>query len=265
MPKPLPSGLQLRQARIEEVVSLANLLYLAPDDGTVYSFPHALEQPDEMKHMNMKWLQSLFHDPTSFIRIAVVTVDGNEQIVGFTNWKKREAEPQNPSKTRLVKLTDEVVAAENNDTASASDSPRAPVPNKARREAINRARQRAPSPDETIPCYGLSGLVIHPEYQGHGIGSLLVRWGLDKAADEHIPVFIGGEARGVNFYEKALGFKRLHATEYWLDAAGRDISREEVESGNEAWKFSNGGVSGAEVAWLPKGYILDWGGEILEG
>ncbi|KAK3349245.1 hypothetical protein B0T25DRAFT_519511 [Lasiosphaeria hispida] len=66
---------------------------------------------------------------------------------------------------------------------------------------------------------------VHAEYQGYGIGSLLVRWGLDQVSEGGLPVFATGEAQGVDFYEKATGFQRLHGTEFWLGKDGRDISR----------------------------------------
>jgi hypothetical protein len=83
-----------------------------------------------------------------------------------------------------------------------------------------------------------------------------VQWGIDRAVEERVPVFAGGEERGVGFYEKALGFKRLSESEYWLGGDGQEISREEVQRGNEAWKTTNGGVSGSEVVWYPSVVIL---------
>ncbi len=140
------------------------------------------------------------------------------------------------------------------------------VPDKAHSEAVRRVRKRAPpSPSRTRPCYELASLAIHSEYQGHGIGSLLVRWGLEKAEEEGVPVFAVGEAQGVDFYDKAMGFQRLWESEYWLDKEGRDISREEIQGGNEAWKKANGGLSGAEMVWCPKGYVLEAGGRTYKG
>ncbi|KAJ7920802.1 hypothetical protein B0H13DRAFT_1986284 [Mycena leptocephala] len=157
MPKPLPSGLQVRQAGPDDVPSLAVLLSLAPDDGSLYRFPHILEHSDECARCI----------------IAVVPAEGNDKVVGFTSWTRRETDPEDQTK----------------------------------RDRRNLRR--------------------------HGIGSLLARWGLDKAAEEHVPVFVTGEARGVDFYENALGFQRLRSTEFWLDKEGE------------------GGLSGAQMVWLP--------------
>ena len=131
------------------------------------------------------------------------------------------------------------------------------VPDPQRQAAVMRMRIRTPSPNKSTPCYRLDGLAIHPDFQGCGVGTLLMRWGLDRAAEEKVPVFAIGEERGVSFYEKALGFRRLAKTEYWLDRDAKEVSREEVEMGNAAWKTANGGVSGCEVCWCPEGVVLD--------
>ncbi|KAJ6584620.1 hypothetical protein B0H19DRAFT_1105764 [Mycena capillaripes] len=291
MPKPLPLGLQVRQARPNDISSLANLLSLAPDDGSRYRFPHILDHPDEMRALHEGWLCPALNDATTLLRIAVVpaSADGPDRdtvtVVGFTSWTRHETDPQNPVKTRPANINlaealelapapapSAARAKEMEEEASPvptpAPKPQALIPNAAHSAAIKRVRARLPpSPISTTPCYELGSLAIHPAFQGNGIGSLLARWGLDRAAAEPnpVPVFVTGEATGVLFYEGALGFRRLRATEYWLDKEGRDISREEVEGGNEAWKEVNGGLSGAHMVWLPEGYVLELGGEVYKG
>jgi GNAT superfamily N-acetyltransferase len=126
-----------------------------------------------------------------------------------------------------------------------------------RQAAMMNARSREPSPKESTSCYELSGLAIHPDFQRYGIGTLLVQWGIDEAEKEGVPVLVTGEERGVAFYEKKLGFRRLPKSQYWIDSHGTEISREEVVGGNDAWKSANGGVSGCEVVWCPKSVIVD--------
>lgn len=94
---------------------------------------------------------------------------------------------------------------------------------------------------------------MHTDYQGYGIGSLLVRWGLDRVADEGLPVFATGETRGTDFYEKVMGFQRVQGSEYWLDKGVGDIQKGDIEGGNQGWKKENGELSGAEMVWCPKG------------
>jgi GNAT superfamily N-acetyltransferase len=77
-----------------------------------------------------------------------------------------------------------------------------------RKDALNAARCNLQFV-KSVACYELTGLAIHSDFQGHGIGTLLSRWGMDEATREGVPVFVRGEERGVTFYTKALGFKRL--------------------------------------------------------
>lgn len=84
---------------------------------------------------------------------------------------------------------------------------------------------------------------------------------MQRASDEHVPVFTGGEARGVGFYEKALGFRVLEGTWSYLDKQGREVDAKE-----EGWRRENGGVSKASVVWCPDGVGVDlegYGGRIV--
>jgi hypothetical protein len=83
---------------------------------------------------------------------------------------------------------------------------------------------------------------------------------MDRAAEEGLPVFATGEETGVIFYEKVLSFRRVPKTEYWLDSEAREVSRDEVKIGNDAWKKINEGLSGCEVFWCPEGVTVDCDG-----
>jgi ribosomal protein S18 acetylase RimI-like enzyme len=109
----------------------------------------------------------------------------------------------------------------------------------------------------------LSGLCTHRDYQGQGIASLLVRWGMHEATKLKLPVYVGGEERGILFYEHALGFKRLPKSEYWLDKDGNEISREEVKGGEKGWRREEGGVSGCDMVWAPEGVKVDEDGFVI--
>ena len=78
---------------------------------------------------------------------------------------------------------------------------------------------------------------------------------MDQAEREGVPLFTGGEEKGVTFYENALGFQRIAKTEYWLNKDGVEISRQDVNTGNNEWRKTNGGVSGSEVVWYPNSYL----------
>ncbi len=106
MPKPLPPGLVVRQARPDDIPSLAQLLVSAPDDGTLYQFPHVTEYPDEMYNLHLGWLRPAIHEPTSLIRVAVVPGQPDKRAlgVGFSSWTKRQLDNSGSGKTQPTGL-----------------------------------------------------------------------------------------------------------------------------------------------------------------
>ncbi|KAJ7736932.1 acyl-CoA N-acyltransferase [Mycena metata] len=258
MSKPQPPGIQVRQARPADVPSLADLLVAAPDEGSLYQFPHILEHPVEMHKLHVGWLRQAVQDPTTLIRVAVVLAEGKERVVGYSSWTRREVDTESGEKSRIVELhTVEPTAAADSepetDTNSSAEPSKALVPNKAHTAAMKRGRallSSSPNPSKTTSCYELGGLATLPAYQGQGIASSLTRWGMDRAAEEGVPIFVTSQGQVLEFYGK-LGFRRIESTEYWFDEEGRDVTQEEVRTGNETWKTSSGGISGAMMVWTP--------------
>ncbi|KAK0611774.1 hypothetical protein B0T14DRAFT_571638 [Immersiella caudata] len=272
MPKPLPSNLTLitRQALRRDVPSIASLLASAPDDGSVYQYPTYFDYPKEWKQLHMGWLGPEVHDPTTLIRVAVVREEGgDETVVGFSSWGGKVLDGDS-GKTKGGNIWAnwgealDLEASEEPELEPELDTSKAMESSSVHSEAVRRnlAMQESLSPTQFTPCYQLTGLSVHPDHQGYGIGSLLVRWGLEKAAEEGLPVFTAGEARGVEFYERALGFQKIKGSEYWLDKGGKDITSEDVAAGNDDWMKLNGGVSGAEMVWCPKKYRIEVRGHV---
>ncbi|EKG13338.1 hypothetical protein MPH_09620 [Macrophomina phaseolina MS6] len=52
----------------------------------------------------------------------------------------------------------------------------------------------------------LAGLATHPDYQGNGLGAALVRWGLEQAEKDGLPVYLEATPAGAPLY-KRLGFE----------------------------------------------------------
>lgn len=46
-----------------------------------------------------------------------------------------------------------------------------------------------------------------PKYQGQGAATMLIRWGLERAEKEGVPVYLESTLNAVSLYEK-LGFVR---------------------------------------------------------
>lgn len=52
------------------------------------------------------------------------------------------------------------------------------------------------------PFMELKMLAVHPNYQGRGVGSLLLRDGLEKADEMSLPVFVNSAVQGQPLYER---------------------------------------------------------------
>ncbi|KAK8016733.1 acyl-CoA N-acyltransferase [Apiospora rasikravindrae] len=265
MPVSPPPGLEIRSAQPGDITSIVDLLASAPDDAALYQYPNLLDHPDALRPMHRAWVRELLQDPTSLTRIAVL--DGNV-VVGFSSWVRRAPNPDHPGILHRIKIS-EPLALDPEDGQDGSESPPSIEPDKTRAEAITRVRERLShtSPFQSIPRYSLQGLAVHASHQGHGIGTLLVRWGLEQGAAEGVPVLTAGEARGVKLYtSKALGFQIVKGSEWWLDRDGQDITDQEAkEGGYSHWESIHGGVSGAQVVWAPPGLSLGIEGVIYRG
>ena len=134
-----------------------------------------------------------------------------------------------------------------------------PTENAVHAKAIKEGRSLMPSPSQKHPCWACLGLVVHPAYQGKGVGKALMRYGMDEAEKEGVPIFTGAETTALRFFER-LGFKRMVWSEYWLDGEGGKAEKEE----EERWKKENGGVSGSMIVWCPKGVTVKIEGVLYE-
>ncbi|KAK7914211.1 hypothetical protein PG985_011914 [Apiospora marii] len=264
MPESPPSALKVRSAQAGDIPSIVDLLVSAPDDATLYQYPGLLDHPELLAPAHRAWVRGLLQDPTSLTRIALL--DSN--VVGFSSWVRRAPDPDDPDQLQRLKISEPLIldAEENQDYSELLPSIE---PDKARADAIARVREHLShiSPIQSLPRYSLQGLAVHTAYQGRGIGTLLVRWGLEQGAAEGVPVSTAGEARGVRFYtDKALGFQVVKGSKWWLDRHGQDIQeRDVVQNGNREWDYVRGGVSGAQVVWLPPGLCLDIEGLTYRG
>ncbi|SDA02906.1 BZ3500_MvSof-1268-A1-R1_Chr11-1g03209 [Microbotryum saponariae] len=65
----------------------------------------------------------------------------------------------------------------------------------------------------TTQCYQLGSFCVDPKYQGQGIGSALIRWGLDRADEDGLPCYTDASVVGQPAYKKA-GFETYTAPVY---------------------------------------------------
>lgn len=62
---------------------------------------------------------------------------------------------------------------------------------------------------------------MHPDYQRRGAGTRMMRWGMDLAAAEGVPVCLSASLAGLHMYHN-LGFKAIGM---WRCTLGRGMKR----------------------------------------
>ena len=274
--------IQYRTATPADVPGILDVLLAAPDDGMLYQFPEYHSHHDFLRKRFLHYFRGALHDPTILWRVATAksSEDGTaERVVGYSGWMRTIPLPFPDPKTKALTkpktfttsspitsvntalLHLESLYARTLRSLPLLPSSHNPAENPAHRQSMHKARDKlSPSPSSIYPSYVLCGLGIDPAFQNRGIGKALVRWGMVHGAEEGVPVFTGGETRGVEFYQRALAFSAIPESEFWLDGEGKD-----TDAKSEAWRQENGGVGGAAVVWCPKGVKVELFGKVYEG
>ncbi|KAF2483301.1 acyl-CoA N-acyltransferase [Neohortaea acidophila] len=71
------------------------------------------------------------------------------------------------------------------------------------------------------PFWKLDVLGVLPEYQGRGIGKLLIQYGIDRADEQGIEAYLDASPKGAPVYER-VGFRGSHLVEFEIDNAKRE-------------------------------------------
>jgi len=146
--------------------------------------------PESYKLLAERRVKAL-SEPGSYVMKAVDT-DNDNRVVGVASWAIYEKERQ----------ADEV---------KKSFAQPMPIPeiNCQARDAflvhINEARVKYMG---TAPCVMLNSLVVHPEYQRRGIGTALMKFGVDEADRLGFRGYLEASAGGKGLYEK-FGYRRV--------------------------------------------------------
>lgn len=93
---------------------------------------------------------------------------------------------------------------------------------------------------ERAEAWYLQNLAVHPDFQGKGIGRMLVQWGLDRARDEGIYASVIA-ARGKDPFYRKCGFDVQDGN--W-GMGGEENPLRGFEGGNMHWRAPDGPVSG---------------------
>ncbi|MCJ1353714.1 MAG: hypothetical protein MMC33_003701 [Icmadophila ericetorum] len=104
-----------------------------------------------------------------------------------------------------------------------------PIPNDAHRQNLNTLFSSfgaSPDPSIVSDYWVVDALYISPTFQRRGLGTRLLKWGLEQADEEGIPVLVDSSPEGRWIYERA-GFRKIKKWEVegWFDPGDRGMWR----------------------------------------
>ncbi|KAI6309585.1 hypothetical protein MCOR34_006764 [Pyricularia oryzae] len=87
------------------------------------------------------------------------------------------------------------------------------------------------------PCYHLSFVCVHPDYQGQGAGTLLAEAVLSRAQARSVPVYLESTPEAVRIYER-LGFVAVGGFEMEIPRSGANTPTEKYREVCMLWRPS---------------------------
>ncbi|KAK6336237.1 hypothetical protein TWF696_001799 [Orbilia brochopaga] len=166
-------------------------------------------------------------DPTVWL-VKAVNEDGT--IIGWACWLTKtvdNAEKQAPSVAKDTKERNVNGTAPPSETGVTTDAPPPSKPKTpdtparvvGRQMRNDQVKWELDSMAENKYLV-LQGLVTSPEYQCQGVGSQLVKWGVDRADAEKLACWCHASPAGNQLYRKA-GFQELGSSDYDLGEFGK--------------------------------------------
>ncbi|KAL1625065.1 hypothetical protein SLS56_007573 [Neofusicoccum ribis] len=155
--------------------------------------PHLVDpaNPDEELDFRKRRMRTRFEDGSIFFKI--LDPDQPGRIAAWSNWTP----PQKPDATKKT-----------SDAPDPNDRPKCVnhVVLDAQMNFMKEAKERLFGDDKNF--WYLGGLVTNPDYQGKGMGAALVRWGMEQAEMDGVPVYLEATPTGRILYTK-LGFEKV--------------------------------------------------------
>ncbi|RDW84932.1 hypothetical protein BP6252_02522 [Coleophoma cylindrospora] len=203
----------LAPAEEADVLKLAAIYYDSfrydPYDRALFSDTH---KEDAVNYLAEDDLYAIRNDPQT--RVIKVTESGTNEIIGYARWEvpfKFESEEAREKAKRPNALP--------------------PFPASANgalgTHFQTQLSERKKKYMDTEKDYTLVIIVVSPAYQGKGAGSILLKYGIEKADRDGARIYLTAAAAGYEIYEKK-GWKSLDDT-IVVDA--------------EQWGLPNGGIS----------------------
>ncbi|KAL2005066.1 hypothetical protein VTN00DRAFT_2916 [Thermoascus crustaceus] len=176
-----PSTLKLEPATVEDIPDITNVWYAA------FSTPAMLALFPDTPAVRRWWEDAnendLLNNPFR-VYLKVVDTAADNRLVAYGKW--------------VLSMPDE----------DGSRFPAWPADCDAKKNddffgALARERERLLGGTKN---YYLDMLAVHPDYQGKGAGSLIVKWGCDRGDQDGVALYIDATPAGARLYEK-FGFE----------------------------------------------------------
>lgn len=221
------SGVTLRPATVSDVDALASIADAAFATDTHTQLKAVSNGESSFKDGMRQGLEGWLQSPK--VELIVAEVDGKP--VGWIGWARRG----------FAGDVDQPLSGPEEEPLAEAGNAAQPRTIKDLEDLTNASMQywvrRLMPPG--CRCRIVASCVVHPEYQGQGVGSQLLRWGTERADDENgVFCWVQSSMGAVAAYEK-LGFREVGRLEANLDdyAEGREPgeTREHVTNSRTSW------------------------------
>ncbi|KAK7704218.1 hypothetical protein SLS57_010601 [Botryosphaeria dothidea] len=222
---------------IPEMATIGAAAYVN-DPIDVYLYPNRHVHPADYRKAYAQNIKRMLTRPGETHAIVVVLepsdegYDGRPTLIGYTAWRRfraSETQRQPEKKTfaqRLKRVTINPLVCLYNILSNRATSRRATLRNNLVTRWFPCFRQdystyKDPAYVRPTEFYKVNDIVVHPDCQRRGAGTRMMRWGMDLAAAEGVPVCLSASLAGLHMYQK-LGFKAIGM---WRCTLGRGMKR----------------------------------------
>ncbi|KAF3902508.1 hypothetical protein ABW21_db0204255 [Orbilia brochopaga] len=212
-------GVSIQQAVESDIPELVQVHSKAFKADQFSNFMLSGKPPGAHEDMMERSLKFWFSDPTVWL-VKAVNDDG--AIVGWVCWltktveKAERKEEKGTSETKTTTATTTDTAASKPPPQAVPDTPARVIGRQMRNDSMKWETDSMTENKYLI----LQGLVTDPDCQRRGIGSQLVKWGVDRADAEKLPCWCHASPAGNQLYRKA-GFQEMGNDEYDLGDFGK--------------------------------------------
>lgn len=229
MSKPTPP---VRAVQLEDVPAIGQMVADSFFQDRQTQMKNLGSRPYDMKEVVADSLPGLLQNPRAF---AIKVVDPSTgEIMGYCNWGFRGFDPQDlPKLEGKPRALEKPTVTQDGKDKQQAEEPRkdkahdGPTSNHvdpetdpiARLQALTGADMEAWM-EEAMPegtkCLYIVGLSVSPKYQGRGVGSALLRWGLGICDAEGVFAWVHSSEPAWKMYEKS-GFQTIRTLDVDLD------------------------------------------------